>query len=188
MKVFIPIFTALFMFSSMAATKTEKLIKINIAYPAQSTVIGGQIGLILEKSDILKIYGFDATIKRLNSDQELQAAIIEKTADVIITTEANYTALTEKKANVVAFSTLGLEKDFRLMNIINKAYSLKNSKVTEKLNGAFIDAFYFLITRKAQVNKWYADISNMSPEAIDTDSKINKNYNAKNLSDINIKI
>lgn len=188
MKTFVLIFAMLLMSSAIAATKTEKPIKINFIYPESGTVIGGQIGLILEKTDIFKIYGFVATIKRLKSDKELQTAMVDGSADVMITTESNYVALTEKNANLIAFSTLGLEKNFQIVNVINKAYSLKNPKVSEKLNGAFVDAFYYLINHKPEVNKWYGDISNMLPEAVDTASKVNKNYNAKNFSEINIKI
>ncbi|MBC7537798.1 MAG: hypothetical protein H7281_03195 [Bacteriovorax sp.] len=187
MKIFILI-ASLFITSTMAATKTETPIKINFAYPALGTAIGAQIGLILEKTEIFKIYGFDASIKSMTSDKELQTALVDGLADVIITTESNYVALTEKNAKATVISTLGLEKDFQLVNVLSKSYSLKNPKALEKLNGAFVDAFYYLINHKAEVNKWYGDIAKMSPQAVDAASKLNKNYNAKKLSDINIKV
>jgi ABC-type nitrate/sulfonate/bicarbonate transport system substrate-binding protein len=188
MKNFVLFLATLFISTAMAATTAEKPIKINFAYPVQGTVIGAQIGLVLEKTDVLKIYGFDATIKSMKSDKELQTAIVNGLADVMITTESNYIDLTEKNANVTVFSTLGLEKNFQLVNVINKAFSLKNPKAVEKLNGAFVDAFYYLINHKTEVNIWYANIAKMTPQAVDAASKLNKNYNAKKLSDINIKI
>lgn len=186
MKIFISFFS--FLVFSASVFSAEQLVKINFAYPTSGTVIGGQIGLILEKTDIFKIYGFEASIKRLKSDGELQKALVTGAADVIITTESNYVALTEKNANVIAFSTLGLEKDFQLVNVINRNYQQKNTKATDKLNAALVDAFYYLTNHKAEVNKWYASISKLTPKNIDTISRTNKNYNSKKLSEINIQI
>lgn len=184
MKIFILTMTTLFFSLTQAA---EKPIKIILAYPATGSVIAGQIGMVLERTDTFKIYGFDATVKSMSADEE-KAGIVEGKLDVIITTESNYVALTEKNAKVVAFSTLGLEDNFQIVNVINKAYSAKNPKVTEKLNGVFVDAFYYLNNHKNQVNKWYADKARMTPQAVDTASKVNKNYNAKRLSEISVKI
>ena len=176
------------MAAKMTISNIEIPTKIVIAYPINGTAIGGQIGLILEKTDILKIYGFNPTIKRMKTDKELQMAILKNGTDVLITTESNYVAMTETNANVQAFSTLGLEKDFQLVNVIHKDFSAKNPKAVEKLNGAFIDAFYYLINHKAEVNKWYADIAKSTPKAVDSASLVNKNYSAKKLSEIDIKI
>lgn len=179
---------ALLLSVSSFAVENEKLIKLNFAYPESGTVIGGQIGLVLEKTDIFKIYGFEAHIKRIQNEKELQKSMNDGLYDVIITTESNYVALTEKNATVTAISTLGIEKDFQLVNVINKSFSTKNPKAVEKLNGAFRDAFYYLNTHKSEVNNWYAQLSKMTPKAVDTASRINKNYNAKTINDINLKI
>lgn len=176
------------MAAKMTISNIEIPTKIVIAYPIKGTAIGGQIGLILEKTDILKIYGFNPTIKRMKTDKELQTAILKNGADVLITTESNYVAMTEINAKVQAISTLGLEKDFQLVNVIHKDFSAKNPKAVEKLNGAFIDAFYYLINHKAEVNKWYADLAKSTPKAVDSASLLNKNYGAKKLSEIDIKI
>lgn len=173
---------------STSLTAAEKLIKLNLSYPQTGTAIGGQIGLILEKTDILKIHGFTSDIKRTKTIKELQTVIVEKSADVVITTEMSYVELADKNANVTVFSTLGTEGNRQLVNVVNKAFSAKNPTATEKLNSAFVDAFYYLINHKAQVNKWYSDLAKLTPDAVDAASLTNKNYKAKNLGEINIKI
>lgn len=169
------------------AFSADKLIKLTLAYPPTGSAIAGQIGLVLEKTETLKIYGFDATIKKLSAE-EAKKEISAGKLDLMITTESSYVNLADKNVNVAAISTLGIEDNFQLVNVINKSFSAKNPKAIEKINGAFIDAFYYLTNHKAELNKQYADLAKMSPAAVDAASKINKNYNAKKLSEINIKI
>ncbi|MGZ3809848.1 MAG: ABC transporter substrate-binding protein, partial [Bacteriovorax sp.] len=78
--------------------------------------------------------------------------------------------------------------DFDLINLLSKSYADKNPKALEKLNGALVDAFYYFINHKDEVNKWFSQVAKISPETIDAASKVNKNYNVTKLSDINIKI
>jgi ABC-type nitrate/sulfonate/bicarbonate transport system substrate-binding protein len=280
MKILTILLVSLFFVNSMAATKPEKLIKLNFAYPAQGTVISAQIGLILEKTDILKIYGFDATVKGMGTGKELKIAMVSDQADVILTSESNFVVLRGSKYEAYAISTLGsagrlalvvknngkinkledlkgkkigalfgttvhqralewknkidskgielinlgsigalssaLEADsidavmmwdpyledavrskkvkilgtseFDLINVMSKSFADKNPKAIEKINAALVDAFYYFINHKDEVNKWYSAISQISPETLDAASKVNKNYNAKRLSDIDIKI
>ncbi len=263
-----------------APTAPEKLIKLNLGYPALGTVISAQIGLVLEKTEILKIYGFDATVKGLDTEKELKTAMVSNQLDAILTSESIFVILRGSKFEPYAISTLGsagrlalvvknggpIQKlsdlkgkkigalfgttvhqralewknkiddkgielvslasiaalnsalqagsvdaimswdpyledalrakkvrllgtsDFDLINLLSKSYSDKNPKAIEKLNGAFIDAFYYFITHKEQVNKWYSDMLGISIDTLDAASKVNKNYNAKKLSDIDIKI
>jgi hypothetical protein len=182
------IFILATLFSSVVFAAKDSSININFAYPQTGTAIGAQIGLILERTDIFKIYGFKAKIQKLKTSSELQKTIVEGINDVVIMTESDYVALTEKNAKVQAISTLGTEKNFQLVNVINKAYSEKNKEAEERLNGAFVDAFYYLVNHKVEVNKWYADIAKMKPAEVDAASQTNKNYNAKKLSEITIKI
>lgn len=280
MKFLATLILCFYLTSAMAAPKTEKLIKLNFAYPALGTVISSQVGLVLEKTDILKIYGFDAKVTGLGTGKELKTAMLSGQADAILTSESVFVVLRGSNFEVNAISTLGsagrlalvvknngsihtladlkgkkigalfgttvhqralewknkidpkgielvnlgsiaaltsaleagsvdaimmwdpfLEEairthkvtllgtsDFDLINLMSKSYMDKNPKAMEKLNGALVDAFYYFINHKDEVNKWYSAITKISPETLDAASKVNKNYNVKKLSDIDIKI
>lgn len=170
-------------FSVMAENK----IKISVAYPSNGSVIAGQIGLVLDRTDTLKIYGLDGSVKATTLD-EANAGIVEGKYDLILTTENNFIKIVDKNAKVKAISTLGTENNSQLLNVINIAFGTKNKNIEEKLNGVMRDAFYYLITHKKEVNNWYATIAKMPVATIESISKTNKNYNAESLPDINIKI
>ncbi len=280
MKLLVSLLLSFALSSAMAAPKQEKLIKLNFAYPALGTVISAPIGMILERTDILKIYGFDATVKGLGTGKELKTAMISDQADAILTSESNFQVLRASNFEAYAISTLGsagrlalvvkndgkiskledlkgkkigalfgttvqqralewknkidpkgislvnlgsnaalvsaleaggvdaimmwdpfLEEalrtkkvkllgtsDFDLINLISKSYADKHPEAIKKLNGALVDAFYYYINHKEQVNKWYSEVVKISPETLDAASKVNKNYNVTKLSDIDIKI
>ncbi|MBC7538464.1 MAG: ABC transporter substrate-binding protein [Bacteriovorax sp.] len=280
MKVLTLLFCISFIGNTMAEVTSYKLIKLKFAYPALGTVISAQVGLVLEKTDIFKKHGFDATVKGLGTGKELKTAILAEQADAIFTSESNFLVLRANKFEVLAISSLGsagrlalvvknngkinkLEEltgkkigalfgttvhlralewknkidpkgielinlgsiaalssalesnsvdaimmwdpfledairnkkvkllgtsDFDLIDLVSKSYANKNPQAIEKLNAAFVDAFYYFITHKEEVNKWYAESLKISPETLDAASKINKNYNVKKVSEININI
>ena len=280
MKFLTLLVVSLFFTSAMALPVKDKLIKLNFAYPALGTVISAQVGLVLEKTDIFKKHGFEATVKGMGTGKELKTAMLAGQADVILTSESNFLVLRANKFEVFAISSLGsagrlglvvknngkinklddlkgkklgalfgttvhlralewknkidskgielvnlgsiaslaaaleansvdaimmwdpfLEdairskkvkllgtSDFDLINLVSKSYASKDPQIIENLNSAFIEAFYYFISHKEEVNKWYAEFLKISPETLDAASKVNKNYNVKKLSEIKIKI
>jgi len=91
-------------------------------------------------------------------------------------------ALSTKKFRMLGFN------EFDLVNIISAEFAKKNLQSEKAINEALKDAIFYLVLHKKEVNKWYADLIKIDPEVIDRASKINKNYNVKKISEINLKI
>ncbi len=85
----------------------EKNTSLELAYPLLGTIVVAQIGLVLEKTDILKKHGFDAHVTALGTGKELKTAMMSNKADVILTSESNFVVLRGNKFEGYAFSTFG---------------------------------------------------------------------------------
>lgn len=83
------IFAFLFLLFSHAETLTP----VSIAYPAEGTIISAQVGLVFEKTDILKKNGFQAQVRAMGTGRELKTALVSGQADVIITSQTNFVVL-----------------------------------------------------------------------------------------------
>ncbi len=92
MKLFICISLLAFMLSN-EKVMAETNHKIRIAYPSVGTVINGQVGVVLEKSDILKKAGLEATVTPMALGKELKTALVSGNVDVIFTSESNFVVL-----------------------------------------------------------------------------------------------
>lgn len=253
---------------------------LEIAYPLLGTIVVAQIGLVLEKTDILKKHGFNAHVAALGTGKELKVAMMSNKADVILTSESNFVVLRGSKYECFAFSTFGsagrmalvvkndkkinkvedlkgkkigtifgttVHKDalewknkiddkeielvnlgsvaailsaveagtieagmvwdpflenglsskkikllgnteFDLVNIVSKSYTDKNPEVIARLNAALREAFFYFVTHKKEVNKWYADLVKIDSDILDRASSINKNYNVKKVQDLKMQI
>ena len=81
--------------------------KIRIAYPSVGTVINGQVGVVLEKSDILKKSGLEATVTSMALGKELKTALVSGNVDVILTSESNFVVLAGQGFPCYAIASLG---------------------------------------------------------------------------------
>jgi sulfonate transport system substrate-binding protein len=113
----------------LSAAEAEK---IRIAYPSVGTVINGQVGVILEKSDILKKSGLDATVTSMALGKELKTALISGKVDMILTSESNFVVLVGQGFPCYAIASLGRGGYVALVASdpkITKVSDLKGKKV-----------------------------------------------------------
>ncbi len=80
---------------------------VRIAYPAAGTIVSAQIGLIFEKTDILKKHGFAATVVSLGTGRELKTALVSGRTDVILTSQSNFVILLGEGFAAKAVNSLG---------------------------------------------------------------------------------
>ena len=275
MKAFLLCLTLIFT-SSLSQAATQ----LNLSYPLLGTILVAQVGLVLEKTDILKKRGFDAKVSGLGTGKELKVAMMGNKADVILTSESNFVVLRGSQFEAYAFSTMGsagrlalvvknndkisklddlkgkkigaifgttVHKDalewkkkiddkgievvnlnsvaailasieagtveagmvwdpflenalfsnkfkmlgfneFDLVNIITAEFVKKNPEAEKAINEALREAIFYLVMHKNEVNKWYSDLIKIDQDVIDRATNINKNYNVKKISEINLKI
>ncbi|MGZ3692503.1 MAG: ABC transporter substrate-binding protein [Pseudobdellovibrio sp.] len=114
-----------------AFAKEVELTPIHIAY--SQTVVNAQIGLILEKTDILKKNGFNAVVKGLPSGKELKTAMVAGESDVILCSESVYVVLRSSGFKAQAISTFGSAGRLALVvkkdGKISKLDDLKGKKI-----------------------------------------------------------
>lgn len=77
------------------AMAAEKL-RIRIAYPDAGALINGQVGHILEKTDILEKNGLDAEVIGFPYWPPMQEALVSGSVDVVIASEANFVNIAAK--------------------------------------------------------------------------------------------
>lgn len=87
--------------------RAESLTPLSVAYPAEGTIISAQVGLIFEKSDILKKHGFAAKVRAMGTGRELKTALVSGQADVIISSQTNFVVLRGMGYDGYAIQTLG---------------------------------------------------------------------------------
>ncbi len=81
--------------------------EVRIAYPATGTIVSAQIGLIFEKTDILKKHGFESKVTGMGTGRESKMALVSNQVDVILTSEANFLVLLGEGFDARAINTLG---------------------------------------------------------------------------------
>lgn len=82
-------------------------VKMRLAYPSVGTVINGQVGVVLEKSDMLKKAGLDATVTPMALGKELKTALVSGNVDVVFTSESNFVVLVGQGFPCYAIASLG---------------------------------------------------------------------------------
>jgi ABC-type nitrate/sulfonate/bicarbonate transport system substrate-binding protein len=81
---------------------------LHLAYPAEGTILSAQVGLVFEKTDILKRHGFNgAKIVSMGTGKELKTALVSGQADVILTSETNFIVLLGNGYDCFAINSLG---------------------------------------------------------------------------------
>lgn len=96
---------------------------IRIAYPSAGTIISGQIGLILQKKDILKTNNLDAKVLPMATGKEMKTALVANQVDAILTSESNFIVLLGQGFEGYAISTLGA--DGKMALVVNAESSIK---------------------------------------------------------------
>ena len=89
---------------SMAADAPTK---IRIAYPPSGTVISAQVGLAMEKTDILKKNGFNSEMFAMSNGRDMKLALVSDKVDIIMTSEANFVVLLAEGFEAYGIASLG---------------------------------------------------------------------------------
>jgi len=108
----------------LAASTRAADLKIRVAFPSVGTVIAGNIGTALQKTDILRRRGFDAEITPLPLGRELKEALAAGQIDVIFTSESNFIVLLGQGFACRAISTFGSMGEMAL--VVKKGSPVKD--------------------------------------------------------------
>lgn len=105
-------------------------VKIHLAWPLNGGIISGQIGAILQNKDFLKKNGFDeADVTNFNSDNDLRLALVNGTADAVLTDETTFARILGQGFNAYGIATLGADGKMALVVAANSsANSTKDLK------------------------------------------------------------
>ncbi|MCM2266926.1 MAG: NrtA/SsuA/CpmA family ABC transporter substrate-binding protein [Elusimicrobiales bacterium] len=79
-----------------AAPASAEKLKVRIAYPNAGALINGQIGHILEKTDILERNGLEGEVVAFPYWPPMQEALVAGSVDVAIASEANFVNIASK--------------------------------------------------------------------------------------------
>jgi sulfonate transport system substrate-binding protein len=90
-----PVLLSFLLMLSSGATAQEKM-RIRIAYPNAGALINGQLGHILEKTDILEKNGLEAEVVAFPYWPPMQEALVAGSVDVAIGSEANFVNIAAK--------------------------------------------------------------------------------------------
>jgi ABC-type nitrate/sulfonate/bicarbonate transport system substrate-binding protein len=268
---------ALFLINFSASGQAEKL---HLAYPAEGTILSAQVGLVFEKTDILKKHGFNAQATAMGTGKELKTALVSGKVDVIMTSETNFVVLLGNGFDCYAIHSLGSagrmalvvppdskinsledlkgkkvatiygtsihqpamewlenaglasevqvvdlssqaamaaalktgavaaimtwdpflaqglnkghyrilkQRDFDLVTVASPGFH-GNADAVKRLNAATREALLYVSQHKDEVNKWFSQIARLDVKTIDDASRLNSNYSAKTLEDVNLNI
>lgn len=81
--------------------------RIRIAYPQAGTNISAQVGLTLERTDILNRNNFTPEIFAMSNGRDMKLALVGDKVDVILTSEANFVILLAEGFNACGIASLG---------------------------------------------------------------------------------
>lgn len=272
------ILSLIFLFS--AALDAAEPTRLRLAYPAEGTILSAQVGLVFEKTDILKKHGFSAKAVAMGTGRELKTALVSGQADVILTSETNFVILLGNGFDCYAIQSLGSagrmalvvppdskvktladlkgqkiatifgtsihqpalewleeeglqeevhvldlptqaamraalksgavkaimtwdpflaqglnasdyrivkEKQFDLITVAAPAFKGKGDAVA-RFNAATKEALLYVAQNKREVNGWFARMAKLDLKTIDDASRLNPNYSAKSLADIDLGI
>lgn len=80
---------------------------LRLAFPSVGTLVSGQVGCILLKTDVLKRNGFEAKVVPMALGKELKTALVSGQIDVILTSESNFVVLVGQGFPARAVASLG---------------------------------------------------------------------------------
>lgn len=273
------IVTWILSFNFVCAAETA-LTPLKLSYPAEGTILSAQVGLVFEKTDLLKRHGFAAKVNALGTGRELKSALVSGQADVILTSETNFVILLGNGFDCYALHSLGSagrlalvvppgssarelkdlkggkiatifgtsvhqpalewledeglehditlvdlasqgamhaalksgavnaivtwdpflarglntseyrilkQKDFGLITIAAPTFK-KNADAVARFETASREALLYVAQHKDEVNGWFSRLAKLDVKTIDDASRLNTNYLAKSLDDVNLRI
>lgn len=86
---------------------TAETTPLRIAYPSAGTIISAQVGLVLEKTDILKKHGFASQMSSMANGRDMKLALLADKVDFIMTSEANFVVLLAEGFPAYGIASLG---------------------------------------------------------------------------------
>lgn len=90
-----------------AAMAVETPTKIRIAYPRAGTNISAQVGLVLEKTNILGKNSFAPELFAMSNGRDMKLALVSDKVDIIMTSEANFVVLLAEGFEAYGIASLG---------------------------------------------------------------------------------
>jgi ABC-type nitrate/sulfonate/bicarbonate transport system substrate-binding protein len=96
-----------FLLLSALLSQAETPTKLRIAYPQAGTNISAQVGLVLERTDILKKNGFSSEMFAMSNGRDMKLALVSDRVDVILTSEANFVVLLAEGFESYGIASLG---------------------------------------------------------------------------------
>jgi sulfonate transport system substrate-binding protein len=96
--------------SSDSASENPELAKVRIGYPV-TTLINGQVGLVLEKTGILRRHGFDADVIRFTHGPPQNEALAAGRIDVALTSEGPAVLGIAQGIDALVVSSFGTTRD-----------------------------------------------------------------------------
>jgi ABC-type nitrate/sulfonate/bicarbonate transport system substrate-binding protein len=91
----------------IATPAAEAPTRIRIAYPPSGTIISAQVGLTMEKTDILRKNGFAPELFAMSNGRDMKIALVSDKVDVIMTSEANFVVLLAEGFEAYGIASLG---------------------------------------------------------------------------------
>jgi sulfonate transport system substrate-binding protein len=108
---------------------TKKDVTIRIAYPSEGTLINGQVGRILEKTDILAKNGLKGEVTAFQYGPPMMEAMLSGRIDVALTSEQNAVVLLAKGFSAKVIASLGSAGRLGLVVPVNSSIkSIKDLK------------------------------------------------------------
>lgn len=90
---------------TVIAAETPTMVRI--AYPRAGTNISAQVGLVLEKTGILKTYAFTPEMFAMSNGRDMKLALVSDKVDIILTSEANFVVLLAEGFEAYGIASLG---------------------------------------------------------------------------------
>jgi ABC-type nitrate/sulfonate/bicarbonate transport system substrate-binding protein len=79
------------------------------------------------------------------------------------------------------------QKEFDLITIASPGFH-QDPDAVQRLNAATKEALLYVAQHKEQVNKWFSQMAKLDVKTIDDASRLNANYSAKSLNDVDLSI
>ncbi len=98
---------ALFLSAVLPARAADAPTKVRIAYPPSGTIISAQVGLTMERTDIMKKNGFAPELFAMSNGRDMKLALVSDKVDIIMTSEANFVVLLAEGFDAVGVASLG---------------------------------------------------------------------------------
>jgi ABC-type nitrate/sulfonate/bicarbonate transport system substrate-binding protein len=92
---------------AVTAMSADRPAKLRVAYPQAGTNISAQVGLVFEKTDILKKNAFAPELFAMSNGRDMKLALVSDKVDIILTSEANFVVLLAEGFEAYGIASLG---------------------------------------------------------------------------------